>query len=69
MKASITTKNSLAVLDSLDDSMSSAICSVVRTAIVIGIDVYGIHKGYSGLLEGKNQSTDAQLELICALAI
>jgi 6-phosphofructokinase 1 len=48
---------SLAVLCSGGDSpgMNPAIRSVVRTAIGIGIDIYGIYRGYTGLLEGNIQ--------------
>jgi 6-phosphofructokinase 1 len=35
--------------------MNSAIRSVVRTAIGLGIDIYGIYHGYTGLLEGDIQ--------------
>jgi len=57
MEANIKTIKSLAVLCSGGDSpgMNSAVRSVVRTAIGLGIDVYGIYKGYSGLLEGNIQ--------------
>jgi len=55
MEANTKTIKSLAVLCSGGDSpgMNSAVRSVVRTAIGLGIDVYGIYKGYSGLLEGN----------------
>ncbi|MFU8788857.1 MAG: 6-phosphofructokinase [Methylobacter sp.] len=55
MDANTKTLKSLAVLCSGGDSpgMNSAIRSLVRTAIGQGIDVYGIYKGYSGLLEGN----------------
>ena len=45
-------KKSIAVLCSGGDGpgMNSAIRSVVRTAINEGYDVYGVYKGYSGLL-------------------
>jgi 6-phosphofructokinase 1 len=45
---------SLAVMCSGGDSpgMNPAIRSVVRTAIGLGIDIYGIYRGYTGLLEG-----------------
>jgi len=45
---------SLAVLCSGGDSpgMNPAIRSVVRTAIGLGINIYGIYRGYTGLLEG-----------------
>jgi 6-phosphofructokinase 1 len=48
---------SLAVLCSGGDSsgMNPAIRSVVRTAIGLGIDIYGIYRGYTGLLEGNIQ--------------
>lgn len=48
---------SLAVLCSGGDSpgMNSAIRSVVRTAIGLNIDIYGIYRGYTGLLEGNIQ--------------
>lgn len=48
------TIKSLAVLCSGGDSpgMNPAIRSVVRTAIGLGIDIYGIYRGYTGLLEG-----------------
>jgi 6-phosphofructokinase len=57
MEANTKTLKSLAVLCSGGDSpgMNSAIRSIVRTAIGQGIDVYGIYKGYSGLLEGNIQ--------------
>lgn len=35
--------------------MNSAVRSVVRTAIGLGIEVFGIYRGYSGLLEGNIQ--------------
>ncbi len=46
---------SIAVLCSGGDSpgMNCAIRAVVRTAIGRGLDVYGIMKGYQGLLEGE----------------
>ncbi len=45
----------IAVLCSGGDSpgMNCAIRSVVRTAIGAGLEVYGIQKGYAGLLEGN----------------
>ncbi|MDD1611031.1 MAG: 6-phosphofructokinase, partial [Methylococcaceae bacterium] len=51
------TIKSLAILCSGGDSpgMNSAIRSVVRTAIGLGIDIYGIYRGYTGLLEGDIQ--------------
>ena len=49
------TIKSLAVLCSGGDApgMNAAIRSVVRYAIAQGLDVHGIYKGYSGLLEGN----------------
>lgn len=50
----------LAVLCSGGDSpgMNAAIRSVVRTAIGEGIKVYGIERGFSGLLEGNLKEMD-----------
>src|SRR6476661_6476780 len=53
----------LAVLTSGGDSpgMNAAIRAVVRTAIYHGVDVYGIKRGYEGMIEGdmyKMQTTD-----------
>jgi 6-phosphofructokinase 1 len=55
METPTKTIKSLAVLCSGGDSsgMNPAIRSVVRTAIGLGIDIYGIHQGYTGLLEGN----------------
>ena len=57
METPTKTIKSLAVLCSGGDSpgMNPAIRSVVRTAIGLGIDVYGIYRGYTGLLEGNIQ--------------
>lgn len=46
---------SIGVLCSGGDSpgMNAAVRAVVRTAIGLGIDVYGIYRGYAGLLEGN----------------
>jgi 6-phosphofructokinase 1 len=57
MEANTKKIKSVAVLCSGGDSpgMNSAVRSVVRTAIGLGIDAYGIYKGYSGLLEGNIQ--------------
>jgi 6-phosphofructokinase 1 len=46
---------SLAVLTSGGDApgMNASVRAVVRYAITHGIDVYGISRGYSGLLEGQ----------------
>lgn len=48
---------SIGVLCSGGDSpgMNAAVRSVVRTAIGLGIEVFGIRRGYSGLLEGDIQ--------------
>lgn len=50
----------IAVLCSGGDSpgMNAAIRSVVRTAIGEGLKVYGIEKGFSGLLEGNLKEMD-----------
>jgi len=55
MEASAKTIKSLAVLCSGGDSpgMNPAVRAVVRTAIGLGIEVFGIYRGYSGLLEGN----------------
>ncbi|MCO4793161.1 MAG: 6-phosphofructokinase [Bacteriovoracaceae bacterium] len=52
---------SIAVLCSGGDSpgMNCAIRAVVRTALGRGLDVYGIKKGYSGLLEGEFEKMNA----------
>lgn len=46
---------SLAVLCSGGDApgMNAALRAVVRSGIYHGLDVYGVYKGYSGLLEGN----------------
>ena len=51
------TIKTLGVLCSGGDSpgMNAAVRSVVRSAIGLDIDVYGIYRGYSGLLEGNIQ--------------
>jgi 6-phosphofructokinase 1 len=51
---------SIAVLTSGGDSpgMNCAIRAVVRTGIQNGLDVFGIRKGYSGLLEGAMDQLD-----------
>lgn len=33
--------------------MNAAIRAVVRTAIYYGLDIYGIHRGYQGMIEGE----------------
>jgi 6-phosphofructokinase 1 len=52
--------NTIAVLCSGGDSpgMNCAIRSVVRTALGEGLEVYGIQKGYAGLLEGSFTKMD-----------
>lgn len=46
-------KQSIAVLCSGGDGpgMNAALRSVVRSAFKVGVDVYGVYKGYEGLLE------------------
>ena len=48
-------RRSFAVLTSGGDApgMNAAVRAVVRTAIDLGHDVWGIERGYAGLLEGK----------------
>lgn len=53
----------LGILTSGGDSpgMNAAIRAVVRTAIYYGIGIYGIHRGYQGLIEGdifRMETTD-----------
>jgi 6-phosphofructokinase 1 len=50
-----TSMKAIAVLTSGGDApgMNAAIRAVVRTAISHGCEVYGVNKGYSGLLEGQ----------------
>lgn len=45
----------LAVLTSGGDAsgMNAAIRAVVRSAIYLGEDIYGVHQGFAGLLEGE----------------
>jgi 6-phosphofructokinase 1 len=45
----------IAVLTSGGDSpgMNAAIRSVVRSADARGVDVYGVHRGYEGLIDGR----------------
>lgn len=52
---------SIAVLSSGGDSpgMNAAIRAVVRTAIARGLKVWGIQRGYAGLLEGSFREMDA----------
>lgn len=51
------TIKSIAVMCSGGDSpgMNSAVRSVVRTTIGLGLEAYGIYHGYAGLLEGNIQ--------------
>ena len=50
----------IAVLCSGGDSpgMNCAIRAVVRTGIGMGLEVFGIQKGYAGLLEGEIHQMD-----------
>src|ERR1700730_9057649 len=52
---------SIAVLTSGGDApgMNAAIRAVVRYGIVQGCQVFGVYKGYSGLLEGQIQPLNA----------
>ncbi len=52
---------SIAVLTSGGDSpgMNCAIRSIVRTALGAGLKVYGIRRGYSGLLDGSFEEMNA----------
>ncbi len=47
-------KNKIAVLTSGGDApgMNAAVRAVVRSAIAKGMDVYGVYRGYNGLLNG-----------------
>ena len=47
-------KKSIAVLTSGGDApgMNAAVRAVVRAGINMGMDVYGIYRGYNGLLNG-----------------
>lgn len=53
--------NSIAILTSGGDSpgMNCVIRSVVRTAVGAGLKVYGIHKGYQGLLNNEMTEMNA----------
>lgn len=53
--------NTIAVLTSGGDSpgMNAAIRAVVRRAIALGIDVYGVYQGYYGLIKGKFKKMEA----------
>jgi len=53
----------IGILTSGGDSpgMNAAICAVVRTGIYHGLEVYGIRRGYQGMIEGdifRMQTTD-----------
>lgn len=52
--------NSIAVLTSGGDApgMNAAVRAVVRTAIYKGMDVYGVQRGYNGLLTGEVTKMD-----------
>lgn len=52
--------NSIAVLTSGGDApgMNAAVRAVVRTAIFKGMDVYGVQRGYNGLLTGEVTKMD-----------
>ena len=54
---------SIAVLTSGGDApgMNAAIRAVVRTSVAQGCEVYGVSKGYSGLLEGLTASSVANI--------
>src|SRR3954471_20386717 len=59
----VKTVTKIGVLTSGGDSpgMNAAIRAVVRTGIYYGMDVYGIKRGYQGMIEGdifKMQTTD-----------
>ena len=47
--------NSLAVFTSGGDAsgMNAAIRAVVRSAIYRGMEVYGVHQGFEGLINGE----------------
>ena len=49
----------IAVLTSGGDSpgMNAAIRSVVRCGIDLGLEVYGVYRGYEGLLEARSTSS------------
>ena len=51
----MTKGNSIAVLTSGGDApgMNAAVRAVVRTAIYKGMDVYGVQRGYNGLITGE----------------
>lgn len=53
---------SVGVLTSGGDSpgMNAAIRAVVRTAISNGLDVYGIYRGYEGLIDGQIDRLDSR---------
>ena len=51
---------SIAVLTSGGDApgMNAAVRAVVRTAIYKGMDVYGVQRGYNGLITGEVNKMD-----------
>lgn len=53
---------SIGVLTSGGDApgMNAAVRAVVRAADAAGIDVYGVHDGYAGLIEGRITRLDAR---------
>ena len=60
---SMQTIRKIGVMTSGGDSpgMNAAIRAVVRTAIYYGMEVYGIRRGYQGMIEGdifQMQATD-----------
>jgi 6-phosphofructokinase 1 len=54
--------NSIGVLTSGGDSpgMNAAIRAVVRTAINEGLDVFGIYRGYEGLIDGQIEQMESK---------
>ena len=55
-------KKSIAVLTSGGDApgMNAAVRAVVRTAIFKGMDVYGVQRGYNGLITGEVRKMDVR---------
>lgn len=55
-------KKSIAVLTSGGDApgMNAAVRAVVRTAIFKGMDVYGVQRGYNGLITGEVTKMDVR---------
>ena len=52
----------IAVLTSGGDApgMNAAIRAIVRTAVTLGIEVFGVYDGYKGLVEGKIEQFDSK---------